>query len=752
MRRPSRWLVLAAFCVAACDLPSAQVSEEGSSVFLPLPQDGQNFAPRVLQFSCAPATGETPFTTTCAWRAADPERAAFRCTLDVDGDGQLETEIADCSRAGTFEFTFGSPGDFSAKLQAVDVPGAQAEETFSLRVTGRPNTAPVIEPFTVTPEVGFAALKATFTWKISDAENDPVSCTLDADGDGKPEYTMAACELSGTQAHTYEAAGVFEAKLVVQDRFKARREKTARVEVKRPQGEVKLAKAEWGQSLFSDSLRLVAGKKAVLRLTVLADRPALAGVKVKVEGFQNGQSLGELPAKGPDELPQAEVPGDLAKSFVATVPEAWVAPGLEVRVQADALDAIGEANEMDNALTLKPTVGAPTELHLTNVPFAASNGTGPTGALPGDALDLLYKVWPLKSVESTVRAPFTVGYAIGSDINTWSRLLNDVTSLRTADGSGRHYYGWVKVSYTSGVLGIANLPGTPEYVGPAAIGVDAIPGAPQEGPGTMAHELGHVFSRFHVLCNGNEGGPDRNYPTAGGKIREWGIDLKTMELKSPATFVDIMSYCRPPWISKYGYEQAQRHLEANPSKASFVGEGATSSQLLVSGTISGDEVRMDPVQRISSWPTAPDPASRYALVFQTARGPVRVPLAIYEMADVEPAPSGFVATVPAAELGTLQALELTRDGVTLLRRKASPPAQLTVQRLVRTGSTLEVRWTPGASLLVAHLGEDGVRTTLARDLTVGQAWLPLGSLPEGGRFEVSLSDGLNATRSVMSAR
>ncbi len=741
MRTASPWLCLAVL-LSACD---AQVSEPGSKVVLPLPEAGKNFAPHVLDFRCAPATGDTPFTTRCSWRVADPERAPVHCRLDVDGDGAMETEISDCTQPGALDFTFGSPGDFTARLEALDGPGAVGAETFVLHVTGRPNSAPVIDTFTVTPEVGFAVMKAAFKWTLSDAEKDPLSCTLDVQGDGKADYTFAACELSGAQEHAFDLPGVYEAKLVVTDRFKATRERTVRVEVKKPQGEVKLLKVEWGQSVFAETLRLVEGKKALLKATVLGDRATLQGVQVKMEGFRGGTSLGALPVKGPDTLPLTETPGDLSKAFVATVPEDWMAPGLEVTVTADATELIGETNEMDNVRTLKPTVGTGTELHLTDVPFVASSGAGPTGVPPASYPDLLYKVWPLKRINSARRAPFTVSYAIGADANTWTKLLDDITSLRTADKNGRYYYGWVKVTYTAGILGIANLPG------PAAIGVDGLPGKPEEGPGTLAHELGHTFNRRHVRCNGNEGGPDTSYPTAGGKIAEWGVDLLTMELKSPSVYADTMSYCRPPWASKYGYDLAQRFLESNPPKAALVAGSSSSLQLLVSGRIVDGEVLLNPIQVIASSASEPPASTDYVARLITDRGSVtQVPFGVYEMADVEPATVGFAFTVP--DVGALAAIELRREGTVLLRREAIATSAASLQRLLRGGAMLEVRWTPGSHLLVAHLGGDGARTTLATDLTAGEALLPIPDLPEGGQFEVSLSDGLNAVRSVLLRR
>jgi trimeric autotransporter adhesin len=62
-----------------------------------------------------------------------------------------------------------------------------------------------------------------------------------------------------------------------------------------------------------------------------------------------------------------------------------------------------------------------------------------------------------------------------------------------------------------------------------------------------------------------------------------------------------------------------------------------------------------------------------------------------------------------------------------------------------TGTRLELTWDAGAGryLAVTH-SANGVRTTLALNLTGGHAALDVAALPRGGEYEFSLSDGLDA--------
>ena len=65
------------------------------------------------------------------------------------------------------------------------------------------------------------------------------------------------------------------------------------------------------------------------------------------------------------------------------------------------------------------------------------------------------------------------------------------------------------------------------------------------------------------------------------------------------------------------------------------------------------------------------------------------------------------------------------------------------------GGVLTLRWDPAAHpyLTVTHVG--AARTVIAMDLQGGSATLPTASLPGGGQFEFSLSDGLNALRVLL---
>ena len=109
-----------------------------------------------------------------------------------------------------------------------------------------------------------------------------------------------------------------------------------------------------------------------------------------------------------------------------------------------------------------------------------------------------------------------------NDANTaWVQVLNELRALWAAEGSIAHYYGVVKVPYTSGVIGLSYLP---SFV---AVGYDNLPNA----AATMVHELGHNFGRLHSPSCG-AGGVDGNYPYAQGAIGVYGYDGVTGALSA----------------------------------------------------------------------------------------------------------------------------------------------------------------------------------------------------------------------------
>lgn len=496
--------------------------------------------------------------------------------------------------------------------------------------------------------------------------------------------------------------------------------------------QVSVPKTEWGQSVLSSSLRLVAGKPALLRVYAVG---AQAGLSAALQGdvYLGNIFQDSLNFSGPTTFPLAQAStGDLSQTYQATLPASWVASGLEVRLYADASKSALLAD-------LKPAVGTGTVLYMTMVPVLQP-GQSTAPSIP--SVSLIKDMLPVKDVQTTTRAPFTYGKTLAADGTNWGDLLSALANLRTTDGSNRYYYGLAKVSYSSGVAGIG-------YVGyPVALGWDYSSSAPR----IMAHEVGHNLSMGHAPC-GTTSGLESNWPTAytNASIGTWGYSLSSGTLYSPSSYKDVMSYCNPIWISDYTYNKMQSYLETNSPQAQSL--SAVQEVLLVSGRLSNGQLELNPLQVVQAMPSWPKPGP-YTLRLQTGAGLQEIPFST----QVVEAPHGpgqdpsatwreeqFSFSIPNP--GVIEGLEVRSAGRSLFQRAAGiQPQSLPSLSLSEQTGSLSLKWDnavyPYASL--AHLGRE--RTTLGLWLQGGQAQLSTQGLPSGGKFEVVLSDGLNSKR------
>ncbi len=683
-----------------------------------------NRAPIIDGFACDPAAGEAPLSSQCRWTATDPEGDAFGCSLDLNGDGAPEHELENCAGSFTQPHTFASPGTFAVELTATDVKGMRAESSFTVQAVERPNRPPQIASFAATPSVGTVPMQTSFGWTVSDPDGDALTCRIDIGADGTHEYTLASCPASGTQAHGFTAGGRFDVVLSVVDAKGLVATQAIVVDARTPVGDVRVSRVEWGQSVIGANLKLVGNKPALVRIHVLGDRAGIGNVTVKAEGFNAGTSLGTVSLTGPATAPTTEAPADLSQQWRGTVPETWVAPGLELRVSVDPDDAVPETDEANNRVTVTPTVGHANVMQLTSVPIVHQGATGTV--LNVDPTTR--RIWPIQSVNNVTRAPYTTSVVLSAgDGNAWGNLLNQIRSLRTADGSRRYYYGFVRVSYGSGIAGIG-------YIGqPAATGRD-------DSLTTFVHELGHNMGRQHAPCGG-VAGPDPSYPYAGARLGSYGYDAMTNRLIAPTSAYDLMSYCNPEWVSDYNYAAVQQYLESNPPLA--VASIPEASHLLVSGRITPSGVFVEPIHRLFTAP-APPREGPYTLTLVSDEGIVRVPFDVDEVADLE-GERHFSFLLPDA--GPVRSLQIQHLGRIIYREDARPVRLDVPIDITERADHVVVRWDARThpSMSIAHLSGEQ-RTTLALWLKGGEAIVRTDGLPPGGKFEISVSDGLNAVR------
>jgi hypothetical protein len=161
----------------------------------------------------SPGQGAAPLATTFQVTASDPD-GIVSLTLDP-GDGEPRLSR---TGGGTFAYTYGSPGDFTASIEATDALGHTGVVTVPVIVSGI-SAAPVIR-VSGSPIQG--SVPQVTTWDFSGSTDDGAILQYRLDpGDGGPEVVTATPVLT----YSYRRAGVFNAiaRVIDNDGYRATR-------------------------------------------------------------------------------------------------------------------------------------------------------------------------------------------------------------------------------------------------------------------------------------------------------------------------------------------------------------------------------------------------------------------------------------------------------------------------------------------------------------------------------------------------
>jgi len=236
------------------------------------------------------------------------------------------------------------------------------------------------------------------------------------------------------------------------------------------------------------------------------------------------------------------------------------------------------------------------------------------------------------------------------------------------------------------------------------------------------HEIGHALFRAHVDCNGNEEGPDKNYPHGGGLISGtttgnnalYGFDSRPGPTIYGPGWSDVMTYCSNQWISDYTYKAIKNAIQDE-----FSGQGAglqpaglpAQDSYLVAGSIRGGQVTLDPV---FLYPDVTDPGDTipgdFDIVLRAQNGAelarkAFTPTLIESGADrnggaVTPAIRTLVFEEWMPEVAGTREISIEGPGGVLASIQASnnaPTVQVTVPNGSGTisGSGIRVEWNAG---------------------------------------------------------
>ena len=498
---------------------------------------------------------------------------------------------------------------------------------------------------------------------------------------------------------------------------------------------------------YTGDVPLVQNRDGFLRVFVVANQPNVVVPAVRVRFYRNlvFQSQVEIPAPGVS-VPTAADESSLSHSWNVPVSGSMIQPGLSIVAEVDPSNSVLEANEHDNASPagdpLPLEVRSTPMLNVTFVPVIQRRNLkkgNVTIANKDQFLEMTGRMHPIASYNSIVHAAYTTNTmdTLQNDNgnSAWGTILGEIDAVRTAEHSSRYYFGVAKVSYSSGVAGVAYV-STQTAAARAALGWDFLPSASD----VVAHELGHNWGRNHAPC-GNPTGLDTQYPHPDGSTGVYGLDVATQTLQPP-TSSDIMGYCDPKWISDYTYKAVLNYLSpASPIVMSAAVSQSIQPCLLVWGHIQNGEVVLEPAFQIDTRPSLPERAGPYSVEARAADGSALFSLSFapYEIADAPGSHQNFAFAVPlsadkAARISTLRLSGRGREAVAHAQARTAPsaaqlqtgalPDSVEVRRMA--GGQVGVKWDARAHPMV-----------MVRDPETGEVL----SLARGGDVQISTAKG-----------
>ena len=467
---------------------------------------------------------------------------------------------------------------------------------------------------------------------------------------------------------------------------------------------------------------LVAGRSALFRAFVTAPVETSETLPpVRVSFFVNGMPthVEEIPA-GAATIPTEVWEGSLDRSVNAEIPGDVIRPGLEMVVDVDpdgTVDpALGVSERIPEEGRLSVPVRVMPGLDLTLVPFIwTGNNDRGTADLVRELHaehDLFWEsnhLLPIGDLDIAKHAPVVIDSNDAIDMGT------EVSRIRSIEGGTGHWLGL--------------LDATAGSINGVALGIPSKVSFSVTDPRVIAHELGHNLNLFHAPCGG-AAGPDPAFPSPEGETGSWGYDPRDEGSMVSPEYFDLMSYCRPHWISDYHFSRVLRFWFA----AAAAAEAPVATQsLLVSGRLTADStLSLDPAFVVEAPPVMPSGTGPYSLSGVGADGTVVFSFA-FDMEDVVDGDgsSTFMFAIPAAAgwESELASLVLSGPGGEVEMREGSEPPMV-ILRDPGTGEVRAILRNPPSladgslarSALDALAPEPGLDVLLSRGIPDAAAW------------------------------
>lgn len=324
--------------------------------------------------------------------------------------------------------------------------------------------------------------------------------------------------------------------------------------------QLRLTDVEWGQSVITSRPSLVPNRSVLFRAHMIADQDVAvpdATLLLELNGETHELAMNGIAGGVPSE-PEYHL---LEASYRVEIPAEWVQAGLQVSMVLNDEVIYSET----------PVVGAAHKLSISLFPMVVNGVSAEVELTAEKAREMLLHYFPLQDVELRIEEPFV--YDTDGDFSP-STLLNALRDKYRLDGAQHHYHGIFPAGVVTSGLGIAGIASQGGNVG---LTIDSA----QQGS-TFAHEIGHNLGLGHVDC----GNPDfvmRDYPYPTDTIGSNGYDAVKTQIINKDMVKDVMSYCRPVFISDYSFNSVQHYLDRKPPKGFDAVDGAAMAHARATG-------------------------------------------------------------------------------------------------------------------------------------------------------------------------
>ena len=481
---------------------------------------------------------------------------------------------------------------------------------------------------------------------------------------------------------------------------------------------------------------LIAGDSALLRVFVVSEKAAAAGVRMPPARatFYQGESevyAVDLPGTSAT-VPAAVDESDLGLSLNVLIPGPVLQPGLAMVVEIDPDGTLDPALGVDARL---PESGK-TRLEIEAVPtyevtfitflwteqpdsalLAKVDGLTPDSPLLWATREFL----PVHEMNVVHREPIWMDDNPSPDIML--PIIWATHAARQAEGGRGHWVGvW------SGCCGGAGYDIQTAGVGLEPAGPDRF----WQNNNVLAHELGHLMTLPHAPCN--VGDPDPDFPYPAGNIGSWGFDSRVGELRPPDS-PEFMGYCgeREKWISGFYHSQALGwRLRWNEPRTP---PAARTRSLMVWGGVQPDGVlTLEPAFVLDAVPTRHIRPGPYMVTGRDSRDTELFshPLAMGSLAHGGGAFALMIPVQPEWEtkldriglVGPEGRTQVRRDGATA-SVLLTDPATGQIRGFLRRGAQIAVAASVRDEVLGALLPEPGLAVHLSRGIPAPEDLRPL---------------------------